>query len=260
MKPPATAPASGCGPRRQPISRNSSRSRLLRAERDVVGLGNRDQAEAMPASPQHASRTTSSIAPDSARFLSSSMRLRGRRGWTRPAPESVKQQVSELAHRVRRQKPAAHQAQARTTPPSPTTPATGARRRARWHNGAGNGDDTAAALAVGPGGGAIYVTGASRGFRTAHDHATVTYSGATGAQLRADRYTGPGTRDDGAAFEAVSPSPATCTSPGPDAGPPPAWTRPPSPTRANRNPAVGSHTTASPSTRQNTCGAAHENG
>jgi PQQ-like domain len=141
--------------------------------------------------------------------------------------------------------------------------ATGARRWTRRYNGAGNGRDIAAALAASPGGGTVFVTGASLcsgpsddyatiaynaaagarqwttcynrpapagsydaassvavspaggtvyvsgtsggGFRTAQDYATVTYAAATGALLRVDRYTGPGSRNDYPSSETGSP-------------------------------------------------------
>jgi outer membrane protein assembly factor BamB len=67
--------------------------------------------------------------------------------------------------------------------------------------------DEAFAVGVSPGGGKVYVTGRSAG--AAYDYATVAYDTATGNQLWAARYTGPGSNRDEAYSLAVSPSTRT---------------------------------------------------
>jgi len=79
---------------------------------------------------------------------------------------------------------------------------TGAQRWVRRYNGPAGGDDSAAALAVGPA--TIYVTGTSPGVATGRDFATVAYDAATGARKWVNRYTGPGDRDDDAFAIALS--------------------------------------------------------
>jgi WD40 repeat protein len=83
--------------------------------------------------------------------------------------------------------------------------ATGTRLWAKRYNGPGNGFDTAASVAVSPGGGTVFVTGASTGTTSGDDYATVAYSAATGTRLWATRYNGPGNGPDGAFSVAVSP-------------------------------------------------------
>jgi DNA-binding beta-propeller fold protein YncE len=85
--------------------------------------------------------------------------------------------------------------------------ATGARRWASRYNGPANRGDLAYAVAVSPGGRALYVTGASfGGVSSANDYATVAYNAATGTRLWARRYNGPGNGADQATSVAVSPT------------------------------------------------------
>ena len=87
--------------------------------------------------------------------------------------------------------------------------ATGAELWASRYNGPGNSADQARQVAVSPDGDTVFVTGASNGGGSGPDYATVAYAAATGAQLWASRYTGPGRRRDGAYSLAVSPDGAT---------------------------------------------------
>ena len=84
--------------------------------------------------------------------------------------------------------------------------ATGTRLWARRYNGPGNGDDHAYSVAVSPDGARVFVTGASEGVgHSAFGYATVAYNAATGAQLWARRYNGPGNGFSTAWSVAVSP-------------------------------------------------------
>jgi outer membrane protein assembly factor BamB len=65
------------------------------------------------------------------------------------------------------------------------------------------------AVAVSPDGGTVFVTGYSDGTSSGEDYATVAYNAATGAQLWAKRYTGPGNNTDDAHSVAVSPDSKT---------------------------------------------------
>jgi DNA-binding beta-propeller fold protein YncE len=87
--------------------------------------------------------------------------------------------------------------------------ATGAQRWVKRYNGATGGDLGANAVAVSPDGSTLYVTGASQGTSTGYDYATVAYNAATGAQLWAKRYNGPGNGTDEANSIAVSPDGST---------------------------------------------------
>jgi hypothetical protein len=83
--------------------------------------------------------------------------------------------------------------------------ATGAQRWVSRYNGPGNGDDGASSLAVGPRGTNVYVTGFSTGKTSGRDSTTVAYRTATGAQVWAKRYSGPGNRADSGSSIATSP-------------------------------------------------------
>ena len=76
----------------------------------------------------------------------------------------------------------------------------------RRYNGTGTGSNGAISVAVSPGGGEVYVTGASAGLNSGVDYATVAYGAATGATLWKRRYDGPFNGDDRAAALAVSPN------------------------------------------------------
>ncbi len=83
--------------------------------------------------------------------------------------------------------------------------ATGRQLWVRRYSGPVKGPDAATAVAVSPGGAAVFVTGRSRGRGNGiEDYATVAYDAATGRQLWASRY-----QNGGAASLAVSPGGAT---------------------------------------------------
>ncbi len=96
--------------------------------------------------------------------------------------------------------------------------ATGARLWVARYNGPGNGNDGASSVAVSPGGGKVFVTGASTGTTSGSDYATVAYNAATGARLWVARYNGPGNGNDGARAVAVSPTGGTVYVTGYDTG------------------------------------------
>ncbi len=83
---------------------------------------------------------------------------------------------------------------------------TGAQLWVSRYNGPGDGNDIATAVAFNPSGAAVYVTGGSAGSGTGDDYATVAYDAATGKQLWASRYDGPGKGNDEASSVAVSPN------------------------------------------------------
>ncbi len=72
----------------------------------------------------------------------------------------------------------------------------------RSHGPAGGGG---IAVAVSPSGGTVFVTGGSEGAGSGSDYATIACNAATGKQLWASHYNGPGNRDDAAFAVAVSP-------------------------------------------------------
>jgi outer membrane protein assembly factor BamB len=89
--------------------------------------------------------------------------------------------------------------------------ATGARLWVARYHGPGKNATTsvnvALSVAVSPTGGTVFVTGTSTGATGFQDYATVAYNAATGAQLWAARYVGPGeSSSTGANSVAVSPS------------------------------------------------------
>src|SRR6266568_4006649 len=96
---------------------------------------------------------------------------------------------------------------ARTSSPAAAHPLAvpGAKLWVQRYNGPGNGSDVASSVAVSPGGGTVFVTGASTGATSSSDYLTVAYNAATGARLWTARYNGPGNAGDGAASVAVSP-------------------------------------------------------
>jgi WD40 repeat protein len=85
----------------------------------------------------------------------------------------------------------------------------GARVWVSRYNGPGGSSDSATSMAVSPDGGTVFVTGFSAGVTSDFDYATVAYRAATGAQLWASRYNGPGNGDDEAVSVAVSPGGGT---------------------------------------------------
>jgi len=86
--------------------------------------------------------------------------------------------------------------------------ASGTQRWVARYNGPGNGDDVAYAVAVGPGGASVFVTGYDWS-GTSYDYATVAYDAATGTQRWAARYNGPGNVDDVATAVGAAPDGAT---------------------------------------------------
>jgi DNA-binding beta-propeller fold protein YncE len=83
--------------------------------------------------------------------------------------------------------------------------ATGKQLWARRYNGRANGDDRPTALAVSPGGGAVFVTGTSKGRTSGLDYATVAYAAASGRQLWVSRYNRHGRGADFPQAIAVNP-------------------------------------------------------
>jgi hypothetical protein len=90
--------------------------------------------------------------------------------------------------------------------------ATGQRLWASRYDGSGGGDDPFA-VGVSPDGATMYVTGRSSGTGSgavsSYDYATVAYDAATGNQIWAARYNGPGNDTDEPYSLAVSPSTGT---------------------------------------------------
>jgi DNA-binding beta-propeller fold protein YncE len=92
--------------------------------------------------------------------------------------------------------------------------ATGAQLWVKRYNGPANSQDGGYSLAVSPDGGTVYVTGESTITTTpdpasGQDYTTIAYSTATGAQLWASSYNGPGNGQDFATSMAVSPATGT---------------------------------------------------
>lgn len=83
--------------------------------------------------------------------------------------------------------------------------ATGARLWLSHYSGPGDRTDEPSALALSPDRATVFVTGRSQGAASGWDYATVAYNAATGAQVWAARYTGPGARYDAASSLAVGP-------------------------------------------------------
>jgi hypothetical protein len=82
---------------------------------------------------------------------------------------------------------------------------TGKQLWASRYNGPVSGYDNASAVAVGPRGGTVFVTGRSFGAKRGEDFATIAYGAATGAQLWVSRYSSPGNAADAASSLVVSP-------------------------------------------------------
>ena len=100
--------------------------------------------------------------------------------------------------------------------------ATGTQLWVRRH-GSGYGTSGASAVAVSPGGGTVFVTGFSHGATSDDDNVTIAYNTATGAQLWARRYNGPGNSVDQAYAVAVSPGGGTAYITGASVGSTGAW-------------------------------------
>lgn len=82
---------------------------------------------------------------------------------------------------------------------------TGARIWTARYNGPGNSQDQPLAISLSPNGGRVFVTGISVGDGTSFDYATLAYDAATGAELWASRYNGPGNAADWAWSLVLSP-------------------------------------------------------
>src|SRR6266568_2055764 len=80
----------------------------------------------------------------------------------------------------------------------------GAKLWVQRYNGPGNGSDAASSVAVSPGGGTVFVTGASTGATSFSDYLTVAYHAADGTRLWAARFNGPANDFDGAAAVSVA--------------------------------------------------------
>jgi sugar lactone lactonase YvrE len=87
--------------------------------------------------------------------------------------------------------------------------ATGKKLWVARYNGKASKNEFANAIAVSPDGKSVYITGGSHGKTSRIDFATVGYNAATGKQLWAGRYNGPGNLNDSGAGIAVSPDNAT---------------------------------------------------
>jgi WD40 repeat protein len=77
------------------------------------------------------------------------------------------------------------------------------------YNGSAHKGAAATSVTASPGGNTVFVTGYNRGATSQLDYATVAYDAATGAQLWAEDYSGPGNRNDIANSVAVSPAGST---------------------------------------------------
>ncbi len=97
--------------------------------------------------------------------------------------------------------------------------ATGARLWVKRYNGPASNIDVASSVAVSSTGNRVYVTGFSYGASSQEDYATVAYNAATGTQLWAKRYNGPGNWSDRANAVAASPSGPTVFVTGISGGP-----------------------------------------
>jgi outer membrane protein assembly factor BamB len=96
--------------------------------------------------------------------------------------------------------------------------AAGAQLWVKHYMGPSDYSDAATSVAASPTGDTVFVTGASPGVGPVFDYATIAYDAATGAQLWARRYNGPGTGGSKAASVAVSPDGDTVFVTGSSAG------------------------------------------
>lgn len=94
----------------------------------------------------------------------------------------------------------------------------GAQLWLRRYNGPGNGDDTGLSVAVSPTGKSVFVTGESKGAKSADDYVTIGYNAATGAWQWVTRYNGTGNGIDQAHALAVNPAGTTVYVTGHSAG------------------------------------------
>jgi glucose dehydrogenase len=92
--------------------------------------------------------------------------------------------------------------------------ATGKKLWTARYNGRASKNDFGQAITVAPDGKSAYLTGGSQGTTSRRDFAAVGYSAATGRQLWARRYNGPGNLNDSGTGIAVSPSSATVVATG----------------------------------------------
>jgi WD40 repeat protein len=86
---------------------------------------------------------------------------------------------------------------------------TGTELWASGYKGPGDDSDIARALGVSPDGSTVFVTGGSYGGASSEDYATIAYDPATGTELWASRYNGPGDGTDFARALGVSPNGST---------------------------------------------------
>jgi hypothetical protein len=86
---------------------------------------------------------------------------------------------------------------------------TGAQIWVKSYNGPGDGYDSAFAIAMSPGGSAVFVTGQSWGSGGGYDYVTLAYDTSNGTRLWLNRYDGPSHGEDGGQALAVAPGGST---------------------------------------------------